>query len=398
MALKNNKISPAMLLEIRLKSWYSKKAQLYSLWVLPMALDAKMNVLVVDSNQSLVQSIVQPLKKTGYTTLRCKDSMEVQDALKKVHVDIALVGISMPPVAGVELYRKIAESSIHIPIIMLVPVEQVMAAVAIVKKGAFDFLVTTPFDEEYLFKIVKKAADYVRASQIEIRYKGIIEAEVKKKVDAYNEMLTRARLSTREMVQRLLTAAEYRDDETGNHVKRIGMYTVVLAANLNLDNSYKETIAVASSIHDIGKIGIPDAVLLKPAGLTAEESETMKRHTKIGHDILAGSTNAYLKMAATIALGHHERWDGTGYPNRLKGEAVPLECRIVNICDQYDALRSIRPYKKAFDHQTSFTILSKGDGRTKPEHFDPQVLNAFIKTEKMFEKVYDMNVQKAKTA
>ena len=358
-----------------------------------MALNVKMNVLVVDPNQSLVESIVQPLKKAGYTTLRCKESQEVLDALKKVHVDIALLGISMPAVAGVELHRKIAEASVHTQVILLAPVEQVMAAAALVKKGVFDFIIINPFDEEYLLRIVKKAADFVRASQIEIRFKGIIEEEIRKKTVNYNELLTRARLSTREMVQRLLTAAEYRDDETGNHVKRISMYAVVLSANLSLDNAYKETIAVASSIHDIGKIGIPDAVLLKPGGLTPEEFETMKKHTKIGHDILAGSANAYLKMAATIALSHHERWNGTGYPQALKGDVIPLECRIVNICDQYDALRSVRPYKKAFDHQTVFKILTAGDGRTMPEHFDPQVLSAFTRTEKMFEKIFDMNTK-----
>jgi len=180
-----------------------------------------------------------------------------------------------------------------------------------------------------------------------------------------------------ESIATLMRAAEFRDDETGAHVKRISYYTKTLAETLGMDDSFCENIFYASAMHDIGKIGIPDHILLKPSSLTLEESNIMKTHTVIGGDILAGNSSPYLQLGEQIAQSHHERWDGSGYPNGLAGDAIPLAARIMQLADVYDALRSERPYKKAFDHVKTLEIITNGDGRTEPSHFDPAVLAAF---------------------
>lgn len=152
--------------------------------------------------------------------------------------------------------------------------------------------------------------------------------------------------------------------------------------------SFIDAITYCCSLHDIGKIGIPDNILLKPAKLTSDEFEIMKGHTTIGYNILAGSTHSTLQMAASIALNHHERFDGSGYPRGLKGKDIPIEGRIAIICDQFDALMSSRPYKPALTYDNVIKIITKGDGRTMHEHFDPDILAAFIELIPTFKEVF----------
>ncbi|MCU0608376.1 MAG: HD domain-containing protein [Chitinispirillaceae bacterium] len=356
-----------------------------------MAAETKLTLLVADNSGASLDKITGLLKKQGHKVLRCEESGEVIESLKHAPVDAVLAGIKMPALDGLEVYKRIASAYPLLPIIILTPVDTIASAMEAVQTGAANFMVAELINESYLSFIINKAIACIRAAKLESNYKQVVDEAVKNKTAEFTTLVAQAKLATREMVQRLLMAAEFRDDETGLHVKRIAMYSTLIAAAMNQDTPFKETIAVASSMHDIGKIGIPDSVLLKTSGLTAEEFETMKKHTEIGHKIMKDSSNPYLKMAATISLTHHERWDGSGYPQGLKGEAIPLEGRIVNICDQYDALRSKRPHKEPFDHQKTFEILTKGDGRTKPEHFDPAVLSAFVKTAPLLEKAFDTN-------
>ncbi|MGH8733560.1 MAG: HD-GYP domain-containing protein, partial [Burkholderiales bacterium] len=178
----------------------------------------------------------------------------------------------------------------------------------------------------------------------------------------------------KETLLRLARAGEFRDEETGYHLIRMSRYSRLIANALALERDEAETIELAAPLHDIGKIGIPDQILLKPSRLEEGEWSVMRRHPVIGHEILKGSASKYVRMGALIALGHHEKYDGSGYPNGLVGDHVPLCARIVAVADVYDALTSVRPYKKAWPSEEAFGYVRAQSGR----HFDPRMVEAFL--------------------
>ncbi len=343
----------------------------------------KCKVLVIDDEEQSRRLLVDLLREEGCVTHAVASGTEALERVADIRPDLILLDVMMPDMDGFEVTRRLKEQheTKNIPIILITALGDRESRIRGLEAGAEEYL-SKPIDRTDLRIRVRNLLRMKEYSDFLQAHNRILEETVQARTHALRDAFLEA-------IFTLMRAAEYRDDETGAHVKRISYYTRVLAEALGMDRDFCEMIFYASPMHDIGKIGTPDQILLKPGQFTSEEWGIMKEHTVTGGRILAGATSPYLKMGREIALGHHERWDGSGYPRGARGEAIPLPARIMQIADVYDALRSKRPYKPAYDHVRTMEIICEGDGRTAPSHFDPDILNAFKKQADMLNDIFE---------
>ena len=336
---------------------------------------ANANILIVDDKPDNVRLLEMMLTFSGYTNVQTTtDSREVLGLAQKTDFDLILLDIRMPHLDGFEVMEQLAElnDADYTPVLVLTAQNDMETRLKALQLGARDF-VTKPFDKSEVLNRITNMLEVRILFNERKNHAKILEETVKKRtleLERRNKELDRTRL---EVVRRLGRAGEYRDNETGMHVVRMSKSSQVLALAAGLSEERCELILNASPMHDVGKIGIPDGILLKPGGFEPDEWEIMKTHVQIGADIIGNDTSPLMQMARIIALNHHEKWDGTGYPNGVKGEDIPIEGRICAVCDVFDALTSERPYKKAWSVEDAVALINKESGK----QFDPQLVTLF---------------------
>jgi putative two-component system response regulator len=342
----------------------------------------KGTILIVDDLAVNIQLLEQMLRGAGYDSISSTtDPLAVCELHRKNRYDLILLDIQMPAMDGFQVMESLEELETGDYLPVLVVTAQPDHKLHALKVGAKDFI-SKPFElAEVLARVHNMLEVRLLHKQLH-NYNEVLDQRVKERTADLQD-------SYLETICTMTRAAEHKDEDTGAHVQRISSSCRKLAMFLALDEEFIDKIFFASPMHDIGKIGIPDHILLKPGSFTPDEWEIMKEHTVIGGRILGDSKSPYLVMGAEIALNHHERWNGGGYPNGKRGEAIPMAARIMGICDVYDALRSKRPYKPAFGHLKAIEIMINGDGRTQPEHFDPVVFKAFKENHQTFGDIFE---------
>jgi cyclic di-GMP phosphodiesterase len=323
-------------------------------------------ILVVDDEAPIRGLVRRLLERAGYFCRTAETPADAERMLAEDEYELLLADLQMPGGSGLDLMARVRTEHPDTAAIMITGVDDPQLAEAALGLGAYGYIVK-PFSPTELSIQVMNA---LRRRKLEIAQRH--ERERLEQVVA--ERTAELRAAVEETSRRLAAAIEARDHETAAHIERVSAYCGLVARRLGLSEEECELIARASRLHDVGKIGVADGILLKPGPLTDSERRKMEEHAEIGRDVLAGSNLAVLDLAATIAWTHHERVDGTGYPRGLSGNEIPLAGRIVAVVDVYDALTSDRPYRGALPHGDAVELLDAGRGT----QYDPEVLDAFL--------------------
>jgi len=329
-----------------------------------------MDIAIIDDSRSVLVELNSAISSfRGVVTHLFTDPIEALARSDDTYFDLVLVDFVMPGLNGIEVVRKLRAKPHYrnIPIVMVTSERDREIKIQAIEAGATDFL-GKPFDAIELKARVGNLLD-LRAAQLGLERKA-------HKLEATVETVMRDVVAREEeIIWRLARAVEYRDGTTGNHVSRVAEIARLLAVDLGFDERRAHMLYLAAPLHDIGKIGISDALLSKPGSLTPDEVTEMRRHVGIGVKILENGTSRLVQVACRIAGGHHEKWDGTGYPRGLAGEDIPLEARIVAVADVFEALCSERPYKHAWPIDEAYREIVAGSGA----HFDPACVASFVR-------------------
>jgi len=329
-------------------------------------------ILVVDDTSRNIQLVGSVLQNQGYGVAFATSGEKALSAVQDYEYDLILLDVMMPGLNGYQTCKRIKKlpNGEHTPIIFLTAKTDEESIILGFDSGGIDY-VTKPFNKRELLARVEthlKLKDY--------------ENNLEKKVNFLTEEIE---ATQREVVFTMGAIGETRSKETGNHVKRVAQYCYVFAINYGLSETEANLLREASPMHDIGKVGIPDSILNKPGKLDAEEWEIMKTHAEIGYDMLKFSKRPILQAAASVALSHHEKFDGSGYPKGLVGQDIPIYGRILAICDVFDALGSDRCYKSAWNDKDIWTLIREQSGK----HFDPELVDIFFKNIDQFTSIRD---------
>jgi two-component system response regulator RpfG len=347
---------------------------------LALARAQRNTVLIIDdlfSSRLLIAEIVRQIDPKLNLELFDTPSRALEYA-RQNRVDMVLTDFKLPEFDGIELVKQIRGLGhcVDIPIVVITVVDDRQIRYNALEAGATDFLIK-PLDEHETRARCANLLELRRHKIVLSDQARVLQYQVDKSVAEIHEREL-------ETLSKLAKAGEFRDKTTGNHLSRMAKYSGLIAQHLGLGAETVHVIEVAAPMHDIGKIGIPDSVLIKRGPLSPAEQEIMRTHPRIGYDILKGSPSKYLSMGSIIALGHHEKYDGTGYPNGLHGDDIPIVARVVAVADVFDALVSERPYKHAWPIEEGFDFLSSQRGK----HFDPKCVDAFLADKTKIEAIY----------
>jgi putative two-component system response regulator len=348
-------------------------------WPLPQQAPRDIRILVVDDQELVRLPLLRMLRQHGFHCQEAADGAATLELCRHQHFDLVLCDIQMPGLSGLDLVRALAGRIPDTAFVMVSSMDDAGTAMECLRQGAYGY-VLKPFKTN---DILIAVANGLRRRMLELEYRDrekLLAARVA-------EQTVLIRNSREEVALRLISASEHRDNETGAHVRRIGLYAAEMARLLGWDAEAREAIQAAAPMHDIGKIGVPDRILQKQGPLTEEEWILMRDHTTIGAAILKDSTVPFIRMGARIARHHHEKWDGSGYPNSLRGEEIPQEARITCLVDVFDALSSRRSYKQAWREEEVLDHLRAQRGRM----FDPHLVDLFLQHFPVFQAIRNGN-------